>query len=289
MKKQLKLILALVMIFIILALVVVFNIQDKQLKVYFLDVGQGDAILIRTPDHQDILIDGGPSSDVVNEIGRYLPFYDRDIELMILTHAHSDHVVGLVEVLKRYQVDQILYPGRVEQNADDYLAWLNLIDQQSISLRTTQCCEQIILGENLVLETLYPFEDFSGKTVEDLNNTSVINRLVFGETEFLFTGDAPIEAEEKIIDKGLNLEANVLKVGHHGSKYSSSLEFLDLVNPEYAVIQSGEENKFGHPHFKTVNNLNKRGIEILRNDQCGIIIFETDGVSLDVRSERCEI
>jgi len=289
MKKQLKLILVLGILFTILAVIVVFNIQDKKLKVYFLDVGQGDSILIRTPNHQDILIDGGPSSDVVNKIGQYLPFYDRNIELVILTHAHSDHVVGLIEVLKRYQVDQILYSGQVSYQSSDYLAWLEIIRKKAVPLRSVKCCEQISLGENLNLEILYPFEDFSGKEVEDLNDTSVINRLVFQEVEFLFTGDAPVEVEEKMIDQGVNLEADVLKVGHHGSKYSSSLKFLDLVNPKYAIIQSGEGNKFSHPHFKTINNLNKQGIEVLRNNQCGTIIFGTDGETLDIKSERCKI
>lgn len=277
---------------VLLALVVAFGIvfeKDSQLVVYFLDLGQGDSILIRTLNGQDILIDGGPGNKAVDEIGRYLPFYDRDIELMILTHAHSDHVSGLVEVLKRYKVEQILYSGRVEHQSADYLVWLDIIEQKSIPLRTVRCCEKIILGENLELEILYPFEDFSGKELEDLNNSSVVIRLAFQEIEFLFTGDAPIEVEKKIIAKNLNLDSDVLKVGHHGSKYSSSPEFLKLVDPDYAVIQSGEGNTFGHPHFKTLNNLEKQEIKILRNDQCGTISLKTDGEKLEVKSEWCKV
>ncbi|PIY96294.1 MAG: competence protein ComE [Candidatus Kerfeldbacteria bacterium CG_4_10_14_0_8_um_filter_42_10] len=288
MKKQVKLILVLVTLFAILAAIVVFNIQDKELKVYFLDVGQGDSILIRTPNHQDILIDGGPDSDVVNKIGQHLPFYDRDIELMILTHAHSDHLVGLIEVLKRYQVDQILYSGKVDYQSSDYLAWLDIIRKKTIPLRSVKCCEQISLGENLNLDILYPYEDFSGKKIEDLNDTSIVAQLIFQNKQFLFTGDAPVKVEKKLIDQNLNLESQVLKVGHHGSKYSSSSEFLKLVDPQYAIIQSGKDNKFGHPHFKTLNNLSKQGIEILRNDQCGTIWFKTDGEELKVKSEKCQ-
>ncbi|MFA6391604.1 MAG: ComEC/Rec2 family competence protein [Patescibacteria group bacterium] len=267
----------------------IFGKNNSELKIYFLDVGQGDAILIRTPENQDILIDGGPGNMVVNEIGKFLPFYDRDIELMILTHAHSDHVSGLVEVLKRYEVDQVLFSGDVIHNAPDYLAWLDIILEKSIPLKVATCCETYKLGDQLELQILYPFEDYSGKEPEDLNESSVVSRLVYKDREFLFTGDAPIEVEEKLIEKMIHIESDILKVGHHGSKYSSGELFLDAVSPDYAVIQSGEGNSFGHPHFKSINNLQKLNIEIIRNDQCGTITMETDGIDLELSSERCDL
>ncbi|MFA6272426.1 MAG: ComEC/Rec2 family competence protein [Patescibacteria group bacterium] len=263
--------------------------NDSALKIHFLDVGQGDAILIRTPEHQDILIDGGPGNLVVDEIGKYLLFYDRDIEIMILTHAHSDHVSGLVEVLKRYEVDQVLFSGNVDHDAPDYLAWLGIIEQKSIPLIVATCCKTYQLGNQVELQILYPFEDYSGKELEDLNESSLVSRLVYKDRKFLFTGDAPLEVEEKIIEKDLPIESDVLKVGHHGSKYSSGELFLDAVNPDYAVIQSGEGNSFGHPHFKTVNNLQKRNVEMMRTDQCGTIIMETNGNDLKLSSERCDL
>ena len=272
----------------IFMLIIFLQKESSLLKVVFLDVGQGDAILIRTPDNQDILIDGGPGNKVVDEIGKFLPFYDRDIEMMILTHAHSDHVSGLVEVLKRYEVDQVLFSGKVEHSAPDYLAWLDIIEAKSIPLKATTCCEIYNLGDQLELQILYPFEDYSGQELEDLNSSSVVARLVYNGIEFLFTGDAPFEVEEELIKKNITFESDILKIGHHGSKYSSSLEFLDLVDSKYVVIQSGEGNSFNHPHFKTINNLKKREIEVLRNDHCGAIIIETDGNSLDIESERCK-
>lgn len=286
-----KIILITLFIGIVLFLGILFSDGNAEfgLKIYFLDVGQGDAILIRTPNNQDILIDGGPGNKVVDEIGKYLPFYDRDIEIMILTHAHSDHVSGLVEVLKRYEVEQVLFSGKVEHSAPDYLAWLNIIETKSIPLKAIACCETYNLGDQLALQILYPFEDYSGQELEDLNSSSVVARLVYKGKEFLFTGDAPFEVEEELIEKKIYFESDVLKIGHHGSKYSSNLDFLDLVNPKYAVIQSGEGNSFNHPHFKTINNLQKREIKIFRNDQCGTIIIETDGNDLEVKSERCDI
>ncbi|MBU2236108.1 MBL fold metallo-hydrolase, partial [Patescibacteria group bacterium] len=231
----------------------------------------------------------GPGNRVVDEIGKFLPFYDRDIEMMILTHAHSDHVSGLVEVLKRYEVDQVLFSGKVDHSAPDYLAWLDIIETKSIPLKATTCCEIYNLGEQLELQILYPFEDYTGQELEDLNGSSVVARLVYKEKEFLFTGDAPFEVEDKLIEKNILIESDILKVGHHGSKYSTGKDFFDLVNPGYAVIQSGEGNSFGHPHFKTINNLQKQDIEILRNDRCGAIIMKTDGVNLEVGSERCDL
>ncbi|MFA6525307.1 MAG: ComEC/Rec2 family competence protein [Patescibacteria group bacterium] len=289
MPKSIKYVTVLACIILFGFVFVFFQKSETKLKIYFLDVGQGDAILVRTPDNQDILIDGGPGNYVVDEIGKYLPFYDRDIEMMILTHAHSDHVSGLVEILKRYDVDQVLFSGTVKHDAPDYLAWLSIIEQKSIPLEVATCCKTYKLGDQVELQILYPFEDYSGKETEDLNESSLVSRLVYKSREFLFTGDAPISVEEKLIGKDLLIESDVLKMGHHGSKYSSGEMFLDYVHPDYAVIQSGEGNSFGHPHFKTINNLQKRDIKIIRNDQCGTIIMETDGNNLELSSEKCDL
>lgn len=288
MKKQLKFIIIFILFFSVLTAIVLFSGKDKKLEVVFIDVGQGDAILIRTPNNQDILIDGGPDNSTVDKIGRLLPFYDRDIELMVLTHAHSDHVSGLVPILKRYQVDQIFYSGKVINDAPDYLTWFKLVEEKSIPFQVVTGGEKINLGENLMLEVLYPFEDFTGKSLDDLNDTSVVIRLVYQETEFLFMGDASAVVEKKLIDKDLNLVSDVLKVGHHGSKNSTSPEFINAVSPNYAVISSGKDNKFGHPHFKTLNTLAKEKVKILRTDLCGEVIFKTNGVNLEINSQKCD-
>ncbi|EKE14424.1 MAG: hypothetical protein ACD_12C00515G0004 [uncultured bacterium] len=261
-------------------------IRESYLRVSFLDIGQGDSILIQTPGNQDILIDGGPDNSVVDKLGRTLPFYDRDIELMILTHAHADHICGLVEVLKRYEVKQVLYSGKVDNNSACFLAWLDIIEEKNIPLTVALAGQNISLAQGLDMKILYPEEDLTGQKLKDLNDSSVVTLLDFKEIEFLFTGDAPQEIEEKLIEEKLE-KVEVLKMGHHGSKYSTSEEFLDAINPEYAVIQSGQDNKYGHPHFITLRKLEKRGVEILRNDICGNIYFETDGEGLEVKSDKC--
>jgi competence protein ComEC len=255
-----------------------FLYQEKkpQLEVVFMDVGQGDAILIKAPDNKQVLIDGGPDNSVLQKLGQYMPFFDKTIELLILTHPHSDHVGGLPAVLKKYQVKQILYTG-VNHNSPDHLAWLDEIDEQDIPLDITTTGDRFILGEDIYLDTLFPLADLTGQSAEDLNSTSVVNRLVFKDNSFLLTGDLPAEQETEIMAANLTIEAAVLKVGHHGSKYSSSESFLQAVDPQYAIIQVGQDNSFGHPHFLTLQNLEKLDITILRNDQLGDIHCLTDG------------
>jgi competence protein ComEC len=273
--------------------------QDKNLEVIFFDVGQGDSILIRTPDKQNILIDGGPDATVVYKLGKYLPFYDKIIDLMILTHPHSDHVAGLVDVLTRYRVKRVLGTG-VTHTSADYLKWLELIKEKEIKFITAAGYRKIIFSENgkdeVILEILYPLENISPNSFKDLNGSSVVVKLTYGSNSFLFTGDLPVEGEEKLVksdDRGSltssvevkfpRLKANVLKVGHHGSKFSSSLEFLEQVQPAHAVIQVGKNNKFNHPHIRTLRNLEKVGAQILRNDELDDIIFIGDGEKLGLK------
>jgi len=259
--------------------------RQKILQVVFLDVGQGDSVLIRTPDNQNILIDGGPDSTVLYKIGKYLPFYNRTIDLMILTHPHSDHVAGLVRVLKRYKVKKILSTG-VAHTSADYLKWLELIRGKNIEFIKVSDSEKFKFvtgqtdGDNMILKVLYPFSDISQKKFEDLNTSSVIVKLIYGENSFLFTGDLPAEKEEELISANIDIKADVLKVGHHGSRDSSSVEFLKKVQPGYAVIQSGRDNKFGHPHRRVIRNLKKNGIKILRTDEEGDIVFSSNGQQL---------
>jgi len=257
------------------------------LEVDFLDVGQGDSILIKTPQGDDILIDGGPDASVLDGLGRNLPFYDRDIELMILTHPHSDHVAGLVEVLKRYEVKKVLYTGALH-TSPDYLEWLKIIKEKNIPMEIVKAGDRFQFGTSLYLDILYPFEELTNQKFKELNDSSIVSRLVYGQTSFLLMGDASVKIEEQLIKSELSgqLKSDVLKVGHHGSHYSSSLEFLEVVKPDYAVIQVGEDNKFGHPHLGTLRKLENLGINIFRTDLDGEIKIKSDGNILGVGSER---
>lgn len=258
--------------------------EGKELKVDFLDVGQGDAIYIRIPDNVDVLIDGGPNNSILNELGEVMPFWDKEIDLMILTHPHSDHVAGLVEILRRYKVKKILYTG-VVHTAPDYLAWLKEIKDQKIPLEIVDKKSKIKLGGSVELEFLYPQKSFLNRKVENLNNTSIIARLVYGETSFLFTGDAEREVEEELLSlDSMFLDSDVLKVGHHGSESSSSLEFLSAVSPTLAVIQVGTDNSFNHPHGKTLFNLQNVPSVIYRTDTQGRISMISDGQNIFVEN-----
>lgn len=267
---------------ILLGIVFFQSFQENNfLKVNFFDVGQGDAILIRTPNRQKILIDGGPNNEIIYKLGRNLPFYDKEIDLVILTHPHADHLSGLIEVLKRYKVKKILSTGIVH-TIPEYMEWLEEVKRQGVTMEIAQARQIINFDENVKLEVLYPLEDLTGERVENLNNTSIVSKLTFGKTSFLFTGDAEVEVEEKLISSGVDLTADVLKVAHHGSKNATSQEFLDKVEPQIAIIMVGAKNKFGHPSQRVINRLEKMGTQILRTDKNGDIKIFSDGEKLTI-------
>jgi competence protein ComEC len=246
-------------------------------------VGQGDSILIKTPDEQNILIDGGPSSKVLSQLGKNLAFFDKNIDLLVLTHPHSDHVAGLIEVLRRYQVKKVLMTG-VLHTSPDYLTFLKELENQKTEIQIAKGAQDIALGQDLTLKILYPFKDVSQQKFDELNNSSIVLKLIYKDNSFLFTGDAEEIAESDLIAAKTDLSAQILKVGHHGSKYSSSEKFLEAVNPQYAVISVGKNNDFGHPHLRTLDNLAQRNIKILRTDQSGTIKFISDGNNLQIKN-----
>jgi len=256
--------------------------ESRGLEVDFFDVGQGDAILIKTPDHQRILIDGGPNNAVVNKLGENLPFFDKEIDLVILTHPHADHLVGLIEVLKRYEVKKILSTG-VAHPTPDYLTWLEEIKKQNVPMEIAKAGETLDFGSGIKMEIFYPVEDLAGKQVENLNNTSIVGKLIFGRTSFLFTGDAEMEVWDELISRGIDLKADVLKVAHHGSKNATSKNFLEKVQPKFAIISVGENNSFGHPSRIILNYLENIGAQILRTDEQGDVKITSDGEKLNFK------
>jgi len=245
-----------------------FGQTDFQFIVF--DVGQGDAIFVRTPGHYDILIDGGPDNEVVYKLGEYLPFYDREIDLMVLTHPHADHVVGLIEVLNRYKVKKIFTTG-VLYYSPDYLVWLDKIKEKNIPVEIIDSQRTLVLPDQTRLEILFPDHSLEGKEIDNVNNASIVAKLTYKETEILLTGD--YEDEESLVEKGLDLSADILKSGHHGSDTGNDLEFLKAVDPETVVISCGEGNKFGHPHQATLDNLEGLGINVFRTDLQGDFVL----------------
>ena len=257
---------------------------DPRLHVYFVDVGQGDGALIITPGGQQVLIDGGPDPLVFAQlIGERMPPNDRTIELMVLTHPHSDHVNGLTEVLRSYDVEMVLERAIV-YDSQPYVTWRQAVDSEDAEVVQAQAGQVVELDSGVLMQVVGPPESLLSGTASDVDNASVALRLVYGEVSFLFTGDMFSEAEGALVRENIALDSDVLKVGHHGSRSSSTRAFLDLVSPAVAVISVGEENRFGHPHVEAVESLIEHVPEgeIFLTSERGTIEFVTDGKGLEV-------
>ncbi len=250
------------------------------LTVAFLDVGQGDAIFIEAPNGNQMLIDGGPGRAVFQPLSEMMPFYDRSIDAVIATHPDADHIGGLPEVLRRYEIGLFIDPG-MESDTGVYQALVQAVKSSDVRYMVARRGMRIALDEekNIFLEILFPDRDMTGA---DTNDASVVAKLVYGKTSFLLTGDSPQKIEKYLasIDAG-NLDIDVLKLGHHGSKTSSSAIFLGYTSPEYAIISAGKDNRYGHPHEEVLARLREFGItNALRTDEEGTIVMKSDGETI---------
>ncbi|MBI4122724.1 MAG: MBL fold metallo-hydrolase [Parcubacteria group bacterium] len=264
-------------------LLVAANARSSQTEVIFLDVGQGDGVLIKTRYGQNILIDGGRDNRILDRLGRNLSFFERSFDLVIATHPDSDHIAGLVPVLERYDVGLLLDPG-VVHDSSVFEALRDVIAQKRTPVRYVASRQTYELGEGVVLDVLFPNKSFVGQTIADNNAASIVVKFSDGEIDYVFTGDAPTEVEDALVAAvGDGLDAEVLKIGHHGSHTSSSDLFLDAVMPEIAVIQVGKDNPYGHPAFRVLKRLESRRIPVLRNDYAGDIKLVSDGMFVELR------
>jgi competence protein ComEC len=271
------------------------GLPDGKLHVYFLDVGQGDAILIQSPDGRQILVDGGPSpTALLNELGALLPFWDRSLDLVVLTHPDGDHITGLIPLLDRYQVAQVL-DTHLSDAAPLAAAWRDGLARHRIQRTVAERGMRIPLGQPALaspsgpgaqLTVLHPGPRPLRGTASDDNNNAIVLRLEYGQTSLLLTGDAEVEAEAELLKTGLPLRADLLKVGHHGSKGSTAATFVAGVAPRWAVIPVGAENTFGHPHPDVLKRLAAAGAEVFRTDQNGRIEAISDGRTLQVTPRR---
>ncbi len=277
-KPSLFLLLILIFLNIFSWLIVYDLIKPQILEVNFLNIGQGDAIFIETPLNYQVLIDGGPSSAILEKLGKEMDFWDRTIDLMILTHPEHDHIAGLIEVLERYNVENILWTG-VLKDTSEYNEWLRLIENSNVEIAQSG---QRIITPNVFFEILYPFENLEDQIVKNTNNSSIVTRLVFNNNCFVFTGDIYSSIERKITDEQLDLDCEVLKIGHHGSKTSTSKELLENVTPQIAVISAGKDNNYGHPHDQVLEILADYDIKVLRTDQLGDIKITSDGNNITI-------
>lgn len=283
-----KLVIGSLFIATILIWATIFTLPDKYLHVSFLDVGQGDAILIQTPSGQNILIDGGPSPQALClELSKILPFWERTIDLVISTQPQADHITGLVEILRRYEVKQII-EADINYSSAIYQEWLDVINNNHVKHNTVEAGQIINLGSDIRIEVLNPPPELFEGTSSDTDNNGLVLRLDWEQISFLFTADIRHEAELNLIMQRANLRSTVLKIAHHGSNTSTSIRFLSLTDPEIAVISVGSENSYGHPHAEIINILvsDIGDNKIYRTDISGTIELITDGNRLWVKTEK---
>ena len=261
-------------------------VLPQPFKIAFLDVGQGDSILIRTREGKNVLIDGGPDKTVLYKLEKYLPWYDRNIDAMILTHPHADHLIGLIETAKRYKVERIVSTG-VIHTTPEYLEWLNLIKEKKIPAEPFKKGDRLMLDNGISLTALWPEISLVGERADDLNNSSLALLLQTPNEKIILMGDAGEPVEERIIKdqewKDIIKNIFILKTGHHGSNSASSAEFLKIVKPKYAIISASINNHFGHPHLDTLKRLHESGAKILRTDEDGDIFFIESEIGLLLR------
>lgn len=269
----------LILIFVVFTLIVwtfVFAAQAKNsvLTVAFFDVGQGDAIFIETPNGTQVLLDGGPNKKVLRELSELMPFYDRSIDMIITSHPDMDHIGGVPDVLGRFEVEHIMIPG-VGSDTDVYEEMINIVQEKNVEILYARRGRIYLDADHgIYLDILFPDRDVVGF---DKNLASIVAKLVYGDATFLLTGDSPKSIEEYLVMiDSTALDVDVLKLGHHGSKTSTSEDFLGYTSPDYAIISAGEDNSYGHPHQEVLGALEQFDIKYFETAE-GTIVFECDG------------
>ncbi len=266
----------------VISSVFAYSLPDKKLHVYFLDVGQGDAILISKGSRQ-ILIDGGPNPQAITTaLGKEMPFWDRTLDLVVLTHPDADHLTGLIEVLHRYEVKQVLYAD-IEADSDLYTEFLGLIKEQGVPAVLAKAGQRISLSNGIYLDVLNPVH---GVEYTEMDNHSVVLRLESGTISYLFTGDIMNKGEYTLLSHRVVKGTIVLKLAHHGSSSSTTEEFLNVVNPQIAIISAGIDNKYGHPDKDVLERLTmKENISIFNTGIHGTIEFISDNDNVRIKTE----
>ena len=282
-----KILLTLALILAALGLLVIVQTQSLgNLRLVFCDVGQGDGMLLITPSGKDIVVDGGPGTKIVDCLGENLPFWDRTIEMVVLTHPQKDHMEGLLSVLSRYKVKMIATTG-VENETELFKAWQTAIKAEGARIYTPKAGDRLVLdsvrGQTSSMDVLWPTKDklelWKLAGLSELNKSSVVLRLQMDGFCAYLTGDIPKEILEGLIDG----TCQVLKISHHGSKTGTNQEILDSIDPKVAIIQVGK-NSFGHPHKEVLEMLGSKGVKIYRNDINGVIELKSDGDNYKVKS-----
>lgn len=245
--------------------------SSDQLTLAFLDVGQGDAVLISKPRQYDLLIDGGPDPIVLSRLSDILPWYDREIDVIFLTHNHADHYQGLLAVLDKYKVGELIVSALAEPLPAPLL---DSLKRHKLSYTKMPAGTQLQLDQTTKLKALWPVAE---TPIADMNDRSLVLELVSGERKVWLAGDAGVAVEEALLKNNLVEDVDIFKLSHHGSDTANSEEFLELLRPEWVVAQAGAGNSFGHPNRRIIKRAERVGAQMLRNDERGTIVFQTDG------------
>ena len=251
----------------------------------FLNIGQGDAIYIESPTHNKIMIDGGPTSSVLNELTKVMPFYDRAIDTLLITNPDADHYSGFIDILKSFSVKHIIEPGTHSDTARYKELEKNIVIK-NIPKIIARRGMIIHLGGGADLEILFPDQDVSHFLS---NDGSIVSKLMYGKTSVMLTGDAPSKTEEYILSldtDNRNIKSTILKEGHHGSRTSASELFIKAVSPAYDIISAGLKNRYNHPHKETIDLLEQLQIPTLITFERGTIIATSDGTNFKIQTEK---
>jgi len=251
------------------------NKEAEALTVHFIDVGQADSILVKSPSGRTMLIDGGNNTDY-DIIAGYLKKQGvSNIDILIGTHPHEDHIGALDGIIENFNIGKFYMPKAVS-TTKTYRDVISAAKNKGITLGTAKNGVKLEFDKGISLNILSPISD----KYEELNDYSAVIKLTYGDVSILFTGDAEKLVEDEIMNKGEDLSVQVIKIGHHGSNSSTGDKFLSAVNPKYAVISVGKDNDYGHPAQVTIDKLKNKGIKILRTDEKGTIVMSTDGKSI---------
>jgi beta-lactamase superfamily II metal-dependent hydrolase len=262
----------------------VSHITTPELHVSFLDVGQGDAILVQTPSGKTMLIDGGPTNTILERVADNVSYFDNDIDVIVATHPDADHITGLIPILEKYKISTVLVSS-AEGSTKIFDDLTSHINNEHADVHVAHTGDLIDFHDGVTAKILYPDKNYVAKK-NDTNDASISLVLTYGDESFLLTGDLPSVEESKLIGDYLPSHVTVYKAGHHGSKYSSGEQLLSYIKPEYVVVSAGKDNKYGHPNPEAILRLEKYSKEIISTINRGTISFITDGRMMDVEMSR---
>ncbi|TSC69873.1 MAG: hypothetical protein CEO12_683 [Parcubacteria group bacterium Gr01-1014_46] len=260
--------------------------QEGILTFAVLDVGQGDALYIESPTGVQVIVDGGPGNNLLKEVPKVMPWYDRSVDLIVVTNPDSDHYEGFIKFLNKYSIANILEPGTTNIYPA-YEIFENKIKEKNIPKTLARRGQIIDIGGGAYLQVLFPDRNVSQVAP---NTGSIVMKLVYGGTSVLLQGDSISNIEQYLLElDGDYLKSDILKIGHHGSKTSSIEEYVAKVSPDFAVISSGKNNSYGHPHKETLEILDKLKTQTLETCNNGRLIFESDGKNFVLKNKNPKI